>query len=60
MKPLTTILLLGSASLLISCATVQRTPTFTKIKLESQFLSEGAAVGDFNHDGKKDAPRKGS
>ena len=54
MKPLTTILLLGSASLLISCATVQRTPTFTKIKLESQFLSEGAAVGDFNHDGKKD------
>jgi len=29
-------------------------PVFEKTKLESRFLSEGASLGDFNHDGKKD------
>jgi hypothetical protein len=28
--------------------------TFKKVRLTDQFLSEGAAVGDFNHDGQKD------
>lgn len=47
-------ILLGCTCLLVSCATIKRTPEFTKIKLENQFLSEGAALGDFNHDGKTD------
>jgi hypothetical protein len=29
-------------------------PSFTRVKLSDVFLSEGASVGDFNHDGKMD------
>ena len=54
MKHTSTAILLGCVCLTISCATIQRTPTFTKTKLESQFISEGAEVGDFNRDGNKD------
>ena len=54
MKQTSTAILLACVCLTIFCATIQRTPTFSKTKLESQFISEGAEVGDFNRDGNKD------
>ncbi len=45
---------LGFIACLSLITTTQAAPVFQKIKLESKFLSEGAAVGDFNNDGKQD------
>ncbi len=43
-----------SLALTASASAAGSPVTFKKTKLTDQFLSEGAAVGDFNHDGKKD------
>jgi len=45
---------LGLVSALLACSPAQAAPNFQRTKLENQFLSEGADLGDFNHDGKMD------
>jgi hypothetical protein len=45
---------LAFVSALLTKAPLLAATDFKKIKLESQFLSEGADLGDFNHDGKLD------
>ena len=44
----------GVLAVTLACIAQLGAADFQKTKLESQFLSEGADVGDFNHDGKTD------
>src|SRR5437867_12642240 len=50
------ILLLAIISLSIPCLGLAKDSahTFKKVQLTDQFWSEGANIGDFNHDGKMD------
>jgi len=43
-----------SASLVVCAAEDYTLHTFKKVQLSDQFWSEGANLGDFNHDGKMD------
>lgn len=53
MKFLLPALVMASAAIAAPAAELMVHP-FTKSKLSDQFFSEGAAFGDFNHDGKND------